>query len=203
MVFRKFKCSDLLYAEYKRRALSQHVNIVARDSYPIDSAFLSNFWHEKCPRVESVKRFKFVPRTIINAIKCSVLVLHALHVALSSSSIERVILSSRTTMVAIIMAIISWIVLGFDFVVDALSFLRGDRVPRGLSLVFVQHKGKSNAEYSKIIVEKYNIALNCFDKVSEIQIWERTFFGILLLKNKVFVLGGHNRNGYLKSVSTK
>lgn len=95
---------------------------------------------------------------------------------------------------AIIKTIITWGKLG-------LYFVQGAWVPRGLSLVFVENKDENDGECSKVIVEKYNYALTCFEMVSEIQIWERKFFGVLLLKNKIFVLGGQNENGYLKSVS--
>lgn len=194
-VFRKFKCFDLVNAEYKRRATSQRANIVAPDSHPIDSAFFNDLPHERCPRSESVERIEFDPFTIIDAIiKWSLFVLH---VVLSFCRNERVRQTSRT----IFMTIFSWFLLCLDFVVGKVSSPHYKWVPSGLSLVSIQYKSENNPKFSKIIVEKFNNAFECFERVSEIQIWNRKYFGVLLLKNKVFVLGGHNVNGYLKSVS--
>lgn len=138
-------------------------------------------------RFESFERIKSVPRTIIiNAIiKWSVIVLLALSAALSSS---------RDILFAISKAITNLGRLGLNFVDGAV-------VPRRLSLVFVQYNSENDAEGSKVIVEKFNNIRHCFEMVSEIQLGGRKFFGVLLFKNKVFVLGGHNETGYLKSVS--
>lgn len=67
-------------------------------------------------------------------------------------------------------------------------------------LVIVQYKGENRSEYSRIVVEKYNHALNSSEEILALRLEQLKDFGVVLHQNTVFVLGGKNNNGHLNSV---
>lgn len=79
----------------------------------------------------------------------------------------------------------------------ALSQRDGNRVSRSTSIfrVLVDH-GRSDA----FKIEKYNDAFN-FDKPVEIKHENGALFGLVMQKNRIFILGGFNRHYHSKSVS--
>lgn len=68
--------------------------------------------------------------------------------------------------------------------------------------LFVQHKGFEGAKNSAIKIEKYNSVLKTHEEVPEIAIGDRCHFGVILYKNKIYVMGGMRNKIHLKTVST-
>lgn len=68
-------------------------------------------------------------------------------------------------------------------------------------MVFLKIKGENNAEYSAVKIENYNHMMSRFDKGIEIPLGEREYFGVVMQRNKIFVLGGEKNDKALKSVS--
>lgn len=79
----------------------------------------------------------------------------------------------------------------------------GVRRFRPLFCLFAQHKGYGGAEYSAVKIEKCNSLLNSFEEAEEIALGDRTHFGVIFQRTKLYVLGGEVNNVVLKSVSRK
>lgn len=72
---------------------------------------------------------------------------------------------------------------------------------RSIFCVLSQNIGYNDVNYSVLKIEKYDNLLKCFEKVCEITLGDRLFFGVVLLKYKIYVLGGRVYSKCSKSVS--
>lgn len=77
----------------------------------------------------------------------------------------------------------------------------GLRRSHSIFCLFAQYKEFEGAEQSAIKIEKFNSVLNSFEETGEITLGDRIFFGMVLQKNKIYVLGGRANGVKLKSVS--
>lgn len=68
--------------------------------------------------------------------------------------------------------------------------------------LMVQSKRNGEAGSTKIKFEKYNSVLNSFERMPEISLGDRRQPGVVLQKNKVYILGGVINGVRQKSVST-
>lgn len=66
--------------------------------------------------------------------------------------------------------------------------------------LYEQFNGEYGADHSAVKIEQFNVTLNHFAERDEIPLGDRSHFGVILWRNKIFVLGGRVNHEYLKSV---
>lgn len=78
-----------------------------------------------------------------------------------------------------------------------------DRRFRPIFCLFLQEKDEEGGVQSSAVkIEKYNNVLNRFEEAAVIELGDREGFNAVLLKNKLFVLGGKTGDIFLKCVSS-